>query len=354
VIYLDNASTTRLLPAVKAAMESAPYGNPSSLHGAGRAARKAVEDAREAVAALTGADPKEVVFTSGATEADNLALAIPGKKVVSTIEHPAVLESAPGAIRVAVDERGVIDVAAFEKAVDGAVMASVMFGNNEVGTVQPVRELAAICRKRGVLFHTDAAQANGKVDCRGLGADLVTLSAHKMHGPKGVGALVVRKGVKLTARQVGGGQEFERRAGTENVAGIVGFGAAARLPKAALAELRDQLWSEIRKRLPDARLNGEATERLPHIVNASFRGVDGEAIVIAMDAAGVCVSSGSACASASMEPSHVLIAMGRSAEEARGSIRFSVGVETTAEEVVRAAATLESVVKRLKAISTAE
>ena len=354
MIYLDNASTTRMLPAVKAAMDGAPQGTPSSLHGAGRAARKAVEDGREAVATLVGVDPKEVIFTSGATEADNLALSIPGRKVVSAIEHPAVLEAAPDAVRVAVDERGLIDLKAFEQAIDGAALASVMFGNNEVGTVQPVRELAAICRKRGVLFHTDAAQANGKIDCRGLGADLITLSAHKMHGPKGVGALVVRKGVKLQARQVGGGQEFERRAGTENVAGIAGFGAAARLPLAPLAELRDHLWSEILKRLPDARLNGHPTERLPHIVNAGFRGVDGEAIVIAMDAAGVCVSSGSACASASLEPSHVLIAMGKSAEEARGSIRFSVGAETTNEELERAADALGQVVMRLKAISTVD
>jgi len=348
VIYLDNASTTRLHHDVIKAMESAPFGNPSSLHAAGRSARKAVEDAREAVASLLGVDPKEIVFTSGATEADNLALSIPGGKVVSAIEHPAVLEAAEEGVRIPVDANGLIDVLAFEKAVDGAGVASVMTGNNEVGTIQPVRDLAAICRRRGVLFHTDAAQANGKIDLRGLGADLVTLSAHKMNGPKGVGALWIRKGVAIRARQVGGGQEFERRAGTENVAAIVGFGAAARLKRPDVGPLRDRLWRAIQT-IPDSRLNGGG---MAPILNVGFRGVDGEAVVIALDAAGVCVSSGSACASQSLEPSHVLLAMGRSAEEARGSIRFSLGIDTTEAEIDGAAIATAKVVARLRSIST--
>jgi cysteine desulfurase len=349
VIYLDNASTTRLHPDVATVMASSPFGNPSSLHAAGRSARRAVEDAREAVASLLGADPKEIVFTSGATEADNLVLGMPGRKVVSAIEHPAVLEAAPDAERVAVNGEGILDSAAFEKALGGAVLASVMTGNNEVGSLQPVRELAALCRRRGVLFHTDAAQANGKIDLRGLGADLVTLSAHKMNGPKGVGALWIRKGVTLRARQVGGGQEFERRAGTENVAGIAGFGAAAKLRRPDIAPCRDRLWQALRS-IPDATRNGAAG--LPHILNVTFRGVDGEAVVIALDAAGVCVSSGSACASQSMEPSPVLIAMGRSADEARSSIRFSLGIETTEAEVDEAARMTAKVVARLRSIST--
>jgi cysteine desulfurase len=348
VIYLDNASTTRLHPDVARAMAAAPFGNPSSLHAAGRGARKAVEDAREAVAALLGADPKEIVFTSGATEADNLALDRPGPRVVSAIEHPAVLEAAPDAVRIGADEAGLIDVKAFEKAIEGASLASVMIGNNEVGTIQPVRDLAAICRRKGVLFHTDAAQANGKIDLRGLGADLVTLSAHKMNGPKGVGALYIRKGVSVRPRQVGGGQEFERRAGTENVAGIAGFGAAAALKRPDVSPLRDRLMSK----LAGARLNGHTTQRLPHILNVAFHGVDGEAVVIALDAAGVCVSSGSACASQSLEPSPVLLAMGRTPDEARGSVRFSLGIETTEAEIDAAADAVVKVVARLKAIST--
>jgi cysteine desulfurase len=351
VIYLDNASTTRLHPAVAKAMAEAPFGNPSSLHAAGRAARKAVEDARERVAALLGADPKEIVFTSGATEADNLAVMRPGRIVTSAVEHPAVLEAAPGAVRVPVDEDGLIDAGAFERALDGAALASVMAGNNEVGTLQPVRELAAICRRKGVLFHTDAAQAGGKVDLRGLGADLVTLSAHKMNGPKGVGALYVRRGVALAARQVGGGQEFERRAGTENVAAIVGFGAACALPRPDVNPLRERLREAIERRVPDIRLNGHPTRRLPHILNVTFRCVDGEAVVIALDAAGVCASSGSACASQSLEPSPVLLAMGRSKQDARGSVRFSVGIDTTPEEADRAAEIAAGVVARLRSIS---
>ena len=371
MIYLDNASTTRLRPEAREALRSAPYANPSSIHAAGRAARKAIEDARETLADLYGGDPKGLTFTSGATESDNLALfgaaealrARGNHLVVSSVEHPAVLETAAelakGGFEVShapVDGDGRVDVAALERLLTPrTILVSLMAANNEVGTIQPVAEVASLCRARRIVFHSDAAQAAGKVALK-FEADLVTLSSHKLHGPRGAGALYVRPGTPLAPRQVGGGQEFERRAGTENVEAILGFAAAAKAMEsdrrettARVERLRARLESGLRAASP-MRVNGRG---LPHILSVTFPGCDGEAMVIALDAKGLCVSSGSACASQSMVPSHVLLAMGRSAEETRATVRFSLGWDSTEADVDGAAALVPSVVARLRAIAPA-
>lgn len=376
MIYLDNAASTPLLPEVKAAMEpylSGEFGNASSLHAAGRRARRAVEDARQKVASALGADPKEVLFTSCATESNNLALTgvaealrAQGDHVVtSAIEHPCVLETAAAlekrgfrVTRVPVDARGLVDPAEVARAVTPrTILVSVMWVNNEVGTVQPMAEIRAATK--GVLLHSDAAQAVGKVRVSARDADLLTVSAHKLHGPKGVGALWVRKGVPLAPQLVGGGQEFERRAGTENVAGVVGLGAALERAVGGLegharrmAALRDRLEQGLLS-LPGTRLNGDAARRAPHLTNISFDQVDGEAIILSLDAEGICVSSGSACASLSLEPSHVLRAMGLPADVARGSVRFSLSSLTTEAEVEGALRAVPPVIERLRSISAA-
>lgn len=374
IAYLDNAATTRLHPEVHAAMEPALrdfFGNPSSIHAAGRAARRIVEDARERIAACLGCDPGEVVFTSCATEANNLALfgacdalrARGDHVVTSAVEHPSVLEAcarleARGfrVTRVPVDADGRIEAGAVGAALtERTVLVSVMAANNEVGTVQPI---AGIARAKGhALLHTDAAQAMGKIPVGPEGVDLLTFSAHKIHGPKGIGGLFVRKGTPLFAQIVGGGQEFERRAGTENVALIAGFACAldralrGREKNAARMEaLRARLKTGLAA-LPDARENGHPSERLPSILNVSFEGVEGEAAVLALDAEGVCVSTGSACASMSLEPSPVLRAMGLSAETVRASVRFSVAADTGDEEIALAIEKVPKVVERLRRIS---
>jgi len=374
MIYLDNASTTRIRPEARAAMASAPFANPSSIHAAGRAARKAVEDARETIADLYGGDPKGLTFTSGATEADNLALfgaaealrAKGNRIVVSSVEHPAVLEAAERLVKAGfetalapVDSDGRVILAALEKLLTpGTILVSVMAANNEVGTLQPVAEIAEVCRSRKVLFHTDAAQAAGKIAFK-LGADLVTISSHKMHGPRGAGALYVKPGTPIAPLQVGGGQEFERRAGTEAVESIVGFAAAARSMASDLKESAARI-ERLRTRLEAGmrastsfKVQGHPKERLPHILSVAFEGCDGEAVVIALDAQGVCVSSGSACASQSMVPSHVLTAMGRSPEETRSTVRFSLGWDTTEADIDAAVALVPPVVKRLRSIAPA-
>ena len=372
MIYLDNASTTRIRPEAQDALRSAPFANPSSIHAAGRAARKAVEDARETIADLYGGDPKGITFTSGATEADNLALfgaaeALKSKGnrvVVSSVEHPAVLEAAEKLgeqgfdVKLApVDGDGRVDVGALERLLaPGTILVSVMAANNEVGTIQPVAEIAELCRARKIAFHCDAAQAAGKIDFR-FGADLVTISSHKMHGPRGAGILYVRPGTPISSRQVGGGQEFERRAGTEAVDAIVGFAAAAKAMAADLREttariekLRSKLERGLRAADP-VKVQGHTTNRLPHILSISFPGCDGEAVVIALDSKGLCVSSGSACASQSLVPSHVLTAMGRSPEETRSTVRFSLGWDTTEEDIDAAIALVPPVVARLRSIA---
>jgi cysteine desulfurase len=336
-----------------------------------------VDAARAAVAALVSADPAEVIFTSGATEADNLALrgvaeAHPGGHLVTTaVEHAAVLATAAAlerrghrVTRLAVDTEGRLDLDALDAALGPDTrLVSVMLANNETGVIFPVAEVAGRCRARGILVHTDATQAVGKVpvDMRALGVDLLSLSAHKFGGPKGVGALVVRRGVTLVAQQTGGHQERGVRGGTENVPGIAGFGEAARVAAerlaagepSALAALRDRLEGRVVEMIPQAALNGAGAPRLPNTSSCSFAGVDGEALLVALDLEGIAVSSGSACAAGAADPSHVLLAMGLSRERAQATVRFSLGVDTTPDDVDYVAATLPAVVERLRALAPA-
>jgi cysteine desulfurase len=395
VIYLDNAATTAPAPevieAVRRALEE-DWGNPGSAHGFGARARRIVEKARVAVAALIGARPDEIVFTSGGTEANNLAIKGVleaekgrGKGLLTTaVEHPCVLESARYLMRrgtpvaiVPVDGLGAVSPEDVGKALDsrpGFALVSVMLANNETGTIEPVAEVARRGRERGALVHTDAVQAVGRipVDVNALGVDLLTLSAHKFNGPKGVGALYVRRGAALTPLLHGGGQEGGRRSGTLNVPGIAGLGAAAELAVSGLAEradrvckLRDRLEAGILATVGNCRVNGPRVEgakvaadfgdrqtsvaaRLPGHLNVSFTGVEGEALLIALDLTGVACSTGSACSSGSLEPSHVLIAMGLDSKLARGAIRFSLGAGNTDADVDAVLAVLPGAVERLR------
>ncbi len=360
-VYLDYASTTPLDPRVAEAMQPffrERFGNPSSVHSFGQSARQAVDAARETVARAVGAqDPEEIVFTSGATESDNFALigAAYGDEargrhlVISAVEHHAVLEPARFLASrgfeltvVPVDGTGRVDPEAVRRAIrPQTILVSVMHSNNEIGTLQPVAEIGRITREAGVLLHCDAAQSLGivPVDVQALGVDLLSLSAHKRYGPKGVGALYIRKGTPLVPLLRGGAHEGNRRAGTPNVPGIVGFAAAVRLAlqemdaeAARLRELRDRMIAGLLA-VDGARLNGHPTERLPGNVNVSFRGADSESLLLALDLQGVAASSGSACTSGSLEPSHVLAAIGLDAETAAGTVRFSLGRWTTAEEI---------------------
>jgi cysteine desulfurase NifS len=373
--YLDNNATTPVSEAVREAM--LPYlgemdGNPSSIHGGGRDAKSAVSRARRQVASLIGARPSRVVFTGGGSEADNLALkgvvfAQPqgGRHVVTTrIEHPAIL----GAGRflesqgidvtwLDVDAEGLIDPEALRGELrDDTVLVSVMLANNEVGTIEPIRELAAVAHESGALFHTDAVQAAGKIpiDVEELDVDLATISGHKFHGPKGIGALYVRKGVELEPLVHGGKQESGLRGGTENVPGIVGMGQAAEeASRAALKgdlvrERRDRLQAGILELFPEGRLNGHPKRRLPNTLNMTLPDLRGEALVVALDQHGVSLSSGSACKAGSPEPTHVLLAMGRSAEEAHCSVRFSLSSETTGEDIDHTIDALGHVLEEMK------
>jgi cysteine desulfurase len=376
-VYFDHAATTPVDQRVLGAMLpffSERYGNPSELHRAGREARAAVDAARAQVASVLGAGEKEIVFTSGGTEADTLALYgslarfQPGHLIVSAIEHPAVMEAARGLNRqgwdvdfVPVDGDGVVDLDAYERAFrDDTRLASVMAANNVVGTLQPVAALARIAHEKGALFHTDAVQAVGSlpVDVKELGVDLLSLSGHKLYGPKGVGALYVRRGTRLQPVLHGGGQERRLRSGTENVPGIVGLGVAMTLAAEPLPEVRPRL-ETLRERLargvleavPEVTLLGHPTERLPGNVAFSVRYIEGESMLLQMDAQGFMVSSGSACASGSLEPSHVVLAMGFGAEEAHGSMRITLGRENTAEEVDAFLEAFPPVVDKLRQMS---
>ena len=377
MIYLDNAATTRVKPEVRAAMDpflDRDYGNASSLHAAGRRARRALEDARETVAACLGADPKEIVFTSGATESNALAIlgaaeALRGRGdhvVTSEIEHPSVLEAVARleqqgwrVTRVPVDAEGLVDPASVAKAITPrTVLVSVMSVNNETGACQPVDAIRSIAL--GALLHTDAAQAIGKIPVYVHKVDLLTFSAHKIHGPKGSGGLWVRKGTPLAPQSYGGGQEFEKRAGTENVVGIVGLAAAMKEAATSQATEAGRL-ETLRARLKDglvklggAHVFGPFGRRTSHILNIAFEGVDGEAAILSLDAAGVCISSGSACASLSRKPSHVLKAMGVSEEIARGSLRFSLSSLTTDADIDGALQAVPAVIERLRKISAVE
>ena len=359
-IYADHAATTVLRPAAldatRRAAENA-FGNPSSLHTAGERASAALADARAAVASLLGAAPDEVIFTSGGTESDNTAIrsaaehgkATGRRHIVSTeFEHPAVLRTLEALEKdgftvslVRPDERGIVSAAAVETAIrEDTVLVSVMLAQNEIGTIQPAGEIAAVCRARGALFHTDAVQAVGHipVDFHALGADYLALSAHKFGGPRGIGVLLVRDGAPYTPLLLGGGQETGRRAGTENVPGAAGLAAALceairEMPAESvrLAALRDGLIARLTE-IPGVMLNGDATMRLPGNVNVSIPGWSGENLVLRLDALGIECSSGSACCSGDEQPSRVLRAIGRTDDEARGSLRFSLGCTNTEED----------------------
>lgn len=379
-IYFDHNATTPLRPEALEAMLPYlrdGYGNASSIHAAGREARRAVEEARLKVARALNCDQSEVVFTGSGTEADNLAIkgaffALREKRdhlVCSKIEHHAVLHvleylekhHAARAGYLGVDGQGLADPEALRALLtDRTALASVMHANNEVGTVQPVAELAAACRERGALFHTDAIQTFGKLDCdvKALGVDLLSLSGHKIYGPKGVGALYVRKGTRLHSLVHGGGHERGRRAGTENVAGIVGLGAAAELAMRErdeegrkLAALRDRLWHGINSAIPDVRRNGHPEKTLPGTLSVCFRYIEGESVLLMLDMKGIACSSGSACTSGTLEPSHVLAAMGVPTEEAQGSVRFSLGRGNTEDEVERTVEVLKEAVAKLRNMS---
>ena len=378
-IYLDNASTTPVRPEVLEAMLpyfSEDFGNPSSLYPAGQRASDAVAAARATLAGLIGAKPAEVYFTSGGSEADNWALkgfaranVSRGRHLItSAIEHHAVLHTCQALEKegfevtyLPVDGDGLVDPAAFEAAIrPDTILASIMFANNEIGTIEPIAELAAIAHAHDVVFHTDAVQAFGHedIDVRALGIDLLSASAHKLNGPKGVGMLYARKGLRLANLIDGGQQERGRRATTENVPGIVGFAKAAELACAEAADerarqtaLRDHAIGRILAEIPHARLNGSATSRLSNNVNFSFEFIEGEGMLLQLAARGICVSSGSACTSGSLDPSHVLLAIGLPHEIAHGSLRMTLGRETTREDVDFAIDALKQTLDNLRMMS---
>ena len=381
-IYLDHNATTPPHPAVVERMMTAlvdDFGNPSSVHHFGQRAKAAIDDARSATAALIGADPGEVVFTSGGTESDNFAirgiaeaLEPTGRRhlVASSIEHEAVLNTLKALARrgwsttlLPVDETGIVSPDALAAALtDQTAIVSVMHANNEIGTIQPVADLARIARARGALFHTDAVQSAGKipVDVRTLGVDLLSLSAHKFYGPKGVGALWIRRGVRLLPPITGGKQERSRRAGTENVAAIVGLGVAAQVARekmtaeaARLAELRDHLEEGILAAVSGTAVNGARSPRVANTSNISFDRVEAESLLIALDLAGIAVSTGSACSSGTLEPSHVLKAMGLPPHRTQNSIRFSLGTANTEADVERTIAVLPGIVDKLRSLTRA-
>ena len=377
-IYLDNNATTPVLPEVFEAMRpyfSEQFGNASSIHHHGQQTRAAVEDARESAAALLGCRASEIVFTSGGTEADNLAIAglvAAGDHVItSSIEHHAVLlacrhleEIGCEVTVLPVDGRGLVDPDDVRRALrPNTKLISVMMANNETGVLQPVEEIGGIANEAGVCFHTDAVQAAGKVaiDVKRIGCHALSISGHKIHAPQGVGALYVRKGTRLQPLFYGGRHERSRRAGTENVPGIVGLGKAAQLAKAALdhgddrkmAAMRDRLQQGILAQVEEAGVNSDGAARVPNTTNIHFDHIDGEAMVIALDLKGMAVSTGAACSSGAIEPSHVLVAMGLRTDQARASIRFSLGKQTVAEDIDVALALVPEVVARLRELSPA-
>ena len=378
-IYLDYAATTPTHPDVSKAMR--PYlrdffGNPSSMHSIGQEARVAVEESRDKVAFMIGASSEEIVFTGGGTEADNFALkgmayANDSKKnhiITSSIEHHAVLETCKFLERLGfsvtylpVDGYGLVDPDDVKRAItEKTLLISVMHANNEVGTVEPIAEIGKIAREAGISFHTDAVQTAGHIPVKvdDLGVDMLAMSAHKLGGPKGVGALYVRKGTRIVSFVHGGEQEKGRRASTENVPGIVGFSKAAEMAQREsekeakrLTVLRDKLTNGLMGRIEHVHLNGHPTRRLPNNINMSVDGVEGEHMLLNLNARGICVSTGSACSSSSSEPSHVLLALGLSHEQARGSIRLSLGRETAERDIDRVLAVLPDVVNKLRAMA---
>ncbi|KLU62852.1 cysteine desulfurase IscS [Peptococcaceae bacterium CEB3] len=379
-VYMDHSATTPVDPEVASLMMTyytEKYGNPSSIHSFGQEAREALEKAREQVAGFIGAQPAEITFTSGGTEADNLAVLgaaeayrKKGKHLITTaVEHHAVLETFEFLAKngfeltiLPVDEYGLLSVEEVRKAIrPDTILLSVMQANNEVGTIQPIAEIGKLAKERGVLFHVDAVQSLGKipVNVDDLNVDMLTISSHKIYGPKGVGALYVRKGIRLIPLVHGGGQEKKRRSGTENTPGIIGFGKACELAQARmeeeaerLTELRDRLLDGILERIDYVKVNGpRGARRLPNNVNVSIQFVEGESLLLSLDMVGIAASSGSACTSGSLDPSHVLLAMGLPHEIAHGSLRFSLGRQNTEEDVDYVLEQLPKIVERLRQMS---
>jgi cysteine desulfurase len=378
-IYMDHAATTPIHPGVTEAM--LPYleerfGNPSSIYSEGREARKALEAARSEVAEALGAEPAEICFTSGGTEADNLAVIGTARAnrergdhvITNVIEHHAVLEPCHYLEKegykltyLPVDSAGLLYPDEVRKAITpSTILVSIMHANNEIGTIQPIEEVSAICREAGVYLHTDAVQTAGALDAgvNSLGVDMLSLSAHKLYGPKGIGCLYIRKGTELQGILLGGGQERGMRSGTENVAGIVGFGGAMRLAAREWSErsehllpLRDRLIDGILERVPHARLNGHRERRLPNNVNVLFAYIEGEAICLKLDFLGIAASTGSACSSVSGEASHVLLALGIPQEQAHGSLRLTLGRENTQDDVDYVLEELPRVIEELRRMS---
>ncbi|MCD8234870.1 MAG: cysteine desulfurase NifS [Cloacibacillus porcorum] len=382
-VYLDNSATTKVDPRVTEAMLpyfSEKYGNPNSLHKFGREARAAIDNARAQVASLINAKPTDIIFTGAGSEADNLAikgaawaLKEKGKGshiITSAIEHHAILDTVRWLGKMGfeytilpVDDKGFVSPADLEAAIrPDTILATIMFANNEIGTIQPVKELGEVCRRHGVMFHVDGVQAAGhiKVDVEQLPIDMMTMAAHKMYGPKGLGALYVRRGVKLIPTLHGGGQEFGLRSGTENVPGIVGFGVAAEITKERLergddkklAQLRDYFIDGVLSRIPESHLTGAAGDaRLPFHTSFTVKYIEGEGMLLLLDAAGIAASSGSACTSGSLEPSYVLLATGLDHTTAHGSVRLTMSHDTTKEDIDYVLEKFPEIVEKLRAMS---
>ena len=378
-VYLDHNASTPVHPDVIQAM--LPYfgerfGNPSSVHGFGREARDGMETAREQVSRFLKVKKEEIVFTSGGTESDNMAIKgiaharRRGHIITSQIEHHAVLRACESleengfeATYLPVDGYGMVDPEDVRRAIrPDTILVTLMHANSEAGTIQPMREIGRITRERGVPLHVDGVQTVGKVpiDVDAFGIDLMSFSGHKIYGPKGVGGLYIRRGTKMVSVQHGGEHERSRRAGTENVAGIVGLGAAVEIrgremtaEGVRLSALRDRLWDEVRSRIPEVRLNGHPTERLPGTCNLCFRGVESESIVLGLDLKGIGVSAGSACTSGNVEPSYVLVAMGVPVEWAMGAVRSSLGHGTSEEDIDYVVESIEPLVAKLRSLSAA-
>ena len=382
IIYMDHAGTTPLDPRVLGAMMpyfSEQFGNPSSIHTIGQEAKRALDDAREKVSSILGCRMSEVVFTGGGTESDNAAikgavaaLQETGNHIItSSAEHHAVLHTCQylenmgfEVTYLPVDSFGLVDPDDVARSItERTIVVSIMYANNEIGAIEPISEIASLVKERArsmertIVTHTDAVQAAGFLDLniRKLGVDMLSLSSHKFHGPKGAGILCVRRGTPFLPQQLGGGQERERRSGTENIPGIVGTALALEMAESELdyvsqhcGKLRDRIIQGIRERIPDAHLNGHPTMRLPNNVNFSFEHVEGEPILLGLDMAGIAASSGSACSSGSLEPSHVLLALGQSADLARGSLRLTLGRDNTEEEVDYLLSVLVDLVHRLR------
>jgi cysteine desulfurase len=377
LIYLDNAASTQIHEDVLEAMLpylKEQYGNPSSIHRYGRLANKAIEKARKQIAMLINADPSEILFTSGGTESNNTALyGIAGKKphsqiITSSVEHDAILEpckklSKDGfdVIYLPVDNYGVVDLSILKNSLsDNTSLVSIMFANNEVGTIEPIAQVAQICNEQNIPFHTDAVQAVGKIpiDVKKLGVDLLSISSHKINGPKGIGALYIRKGIDIDPIILGGGQEHGLRSGTENVANIVGFGKACELAKLHLSEnisgmktLRDNLVAQTLREIPSVTLNGHIENRLPNNAHFTFLGVAGEDLIIKLDEYGIAASTGSACSVHTQKASHVLQAMGFSHEQITGSLRLTLGLFNNQEQIDETINVLKKVTAELRSVS---